>query len=427
MSEAARLRRRRVPRPLGVRARRAARAAGLAALLAGAGAATPASAQPCDMSGQVLYIAGPDSMINVLQNVAASLWGEGIQVLYKGYPSCLGIQTLVNNEPTTPDPFEIGTPDAHAVNYWPGDATADVTCELPYDMMDPAEPEIVPDIVLSEVFATTCASFPNGLGTVQDFQGPALGFSFVVPPGSPATSISAEAAYLVYGFGAASHVVAPWTDPATILHRDPNSGTENIFAKTIGLDVNKWSGTSLNSTGTLLAQVTGATGAAVETTIGGANVSIVDQRRGELRPLPYQHYGQTCGYFPDSTATAFDKRNIRNGHYAIWGVVHIYTRVNGSGVPVNAGANRFINLVVGTDEIPGLDPIALEAQSGLIPQCAMNVVRTEDGGSLASLQPQRPCGCYFESLTGGTSCQACGTSAECPAEAPDCSYGYCEP
>ena len=53
---------------------------------------------PCDLdSGETLYIAGPDSMINVLRNVAAELWDEDIHILYKGYPSCLGIENLVNN------------------------------------------------------------------------------------------------------------------------------------------------------------------------------------------------------------------------------------------------------------------------------------------------------------------------------------------
>jgi hypothetical protein len=389
--------------------------------------AAPASAAPCDLdSTPSLYIAGPDSMINVLRGVAAAMWDEDVHVFYKGYPSCLGIQNIVNNAPTTPDPAEIGTADAHLVSFWPGDPDDEQTCDLPFDAEAEGEPEIVADIVLSEVFPTTCASFPNGLGNVADFQGPAIGFSFFVHPDSPARSISAEAAYLVFGFGAASNVVEPWNDPATILHRDALSGTENIFAKTIRLPVDKWAGTSLNSTGLLLSQVADAIGADVDSAIGGANVSILDQRRDDLRALAYQHYDQTCGYFPDSSPTSFDKRNLRDGHYPIWGVVHILTRVGQGGQPVSAGANRFINLVLGTDEIAGLDPIALEAESGLIPQCAMNVIRSEDGGPLASSQPPRPCGCYFESLVGETDCQSCSTSAECPTDRPVCSYGFCE-
>lgn len=412
------LRRRRHARPL---------APAVALALLAVLAPSAAAAAPCDMeSTPSIYIAGPDSMINVLRSVAASMWDEDVHVFYKGYPSCLGIQNIVNNAPTTPDPAEIGTPDAHLVSFWPGDPDDEQTCDLPFDAEDPDEPEIVADIVLSEVFPTTCASFPNGLGNVADFQGPAIGFSFFVHPDSPAQSISAEAAYLVFGFGAESNVVSPWIDPATILHRDALSGTENIFAKTIRLPVDRWAGTSLNSTGLLLARIAEATGGDVETSIGGANVSILDRRRDDLRVLPYQHFDQTCGYFPDSTPTSLDKRNLRDGHYPIWGVVHILTRVDAGGLPLNPGANRFINLVLGTDEIAGLDPIALEAESGLIPQCAMNVIRSEDGGPLASSQPLRPCGCYFESLVGETDCEPCSSSAECPSERPECSFGFCE-
>lgn len=400
------------------------------AAIALAVAATPgrALAQDCDLeTGEVLYIAGPDSMINVLRGIAAALWTEDTHVFYKGYPSCLGTIGIVNNDPTTPDPDEIGGDAAHAVTFWPGDPEAPMSCQLPYDMEDEAEPEIPADIVLSDVFPTTCASFPNGLGSVTDFQGPALGFGFIVHPDSVAESISAEAAYLVYGFGGVDKVVPPWTNTDTIFHRDPNSGTENIFAKTIGLDVTRWTGTSVNSTSVLLSSVAEATDEAVDTAIGGAGLSILDQRREDLRVLPYQHYEQTCGYYPDSTEAALDKRNIRDGHYPIWGVVHILTRTDGAGIPVKDGANRFINLVLGTAEIADLDPIALEADSGLIPQCAMRVIREEDGGPLASYQPDRACGCYYESLVGESDCEECTTSASCPDEAPNCSYGFCEP
>jgi hypothetical protein len=150
---------------------------------------------------------------------------------------------------------------------------------------------------------------------------------------------------------------------------------------------------SLNSTGTLVTQVASATGADVNTTIGGANVR-------HHRPRAAARSGRSristttrpAGTTRTRAWTAFDKRNIRDGHYPIWGAIHIYTRVDEAGIPINAGANRFINLTLGTDEIEGLDPIALEATSNLIPQCAMTVARTEDGGPLSSSLPPRPCG-----------------------------------
>jgi hypothetical protein len=281
----------------------------------------PAAAAPCDLAtGQVLYIAGPDSMINILRNIAAELWPENIHIYYKGYPSCLGVQNLVNSAPTTPDPAEVGTPAAHEVSFWPGDPEVEMFCELPFDAADPAEPEIVPDLVLSDVFATTCASYPNGLGSVQDFQGPVLGFGFIVHPDSPAESISAEAAYLVFGFGAESNVVAPWNDPATILHRDPNSGAENVFAKTLALDVTKFAGTSLNSTGVMVNQVAAATGAwpSHRRSLGRTSASS-SAARTRSACWPTSTTTRAAATSRTRAPPSRDKRNIRDGHYPIWG------------------------------------------------------------------------------------------------------------
>ena len=69
----------------------------------------------------------------------------------------------------------------------------------------------------------------------------------------------------------------------------------------------------------------------------------------------------------------------------------------------------------------------LEAQRHVIPQCAMRVQRTQEMGPTMPFAPQSACGCYYEKVaTGATACKPCATSAECPATAPVCSYGYCE-
>lgn len=383
----------------------------------------PAAAGPCDMlPTPIVYVAGPDSLIRVLQGVGAALYGE-ITVVYKGYPACYGIDDVVNSNKTTPDPAE---PDDHSATYWPGVGAPDTVCDLPWD----GAGEVVPDVAISDVFASTCKSYPNGLSGVADFQGPVMSYAYVVPPASNAKSISAEAAYFVWGFGAeAPYLVPPWTDPAFLYHRDENSGSENLFAKVIGVDVTKFKGNSLNSTGVVTSSIQSASAADADKVLGMLNVNILDENHATLRALPYQHYEQSCGYLPDSAADKLDKRNVRDGHYPLWAPIHMYALAS-NGVPTSPSVKRFINLVLGTEEIDGLDPIALEATppSHLIPQCAMRVSRTEDGGALASFSPPSPCGCRFEFLaTGSTSCQACSTSDTCPAEAPRCSYGYCEP
>jgi hypothetical protein len=414
-----------------MRARSASRLLLAAALLSLAAPRAAAAAPACDTLPQpILYVAGPDSLINVLAGIGGALYGQttgNVTVVYKGYPACLGIDNLVNSNKTTADPT---APTDHSATYWTDPATK-VTCDLPIDTA--ATPgEVVPDVAISDVFASTCKSYPNGLSGVGDYQGPVMSYAFVVPEQTAATSksISAEAAYLVWGFGAtAPYVVEPWSNAALLLHRDKNSGTENLFARVLGLDVTKVKGKYFSATGLIRDAVINAAATDADHILAMLNANIIDEHRDTIRALAYQHREQSCGYFPDSNLAAHDKRNVRDGHYPLWAPLHLYARADGNGEPTSAAAKRFIHLILGTEQLDGVDPIQLETTSGshLVPQCAMRVQRTEDGGALASFAPQSPCGCYFESLTGTTSCQACTTSDTCPSDAPRCSYNYCEP
>jgi hypothetical protein len=130
--------------------------------------------------------------------------------------------------------------------------------------------------------------------------------------------------------------------------------------------------------------------------------------------------GQSNGFLPDSTATAFDKRSVREGHYAAWAHVFYLTKVaavdGGTAQPVNANAKLLIDILTDTANpgIPaGLDPVALVANKGLVPLCAMTVTRSTEGGNLSLFSPPDPCGCYYESKVGTapTSCIAC---SNCP-------------
>lgn len=384
----------------------------------------PAAAGPCTALPQpIIYVAGPDSLISVIRGVGAALYGD-VTVVYKGFPACLGIDYVINSQKTTPDPAQ---PNDHSATYWPGLGADDTLCDLPWD----GTGEVVPNVAVSDEFASTCKNYPNGLGVVADFQGPVISYAYTAPIASKARSISAEAAYLIWGFGAVDpYVIPPWTDPMFLYHRDQNSGSENLFAKVIGVPVDKFKGQSFSSTGLIAAAVQGAAAADADKILAMLNANTLDENRATMRTLAYQHRDQLCGYFPDSAADTFDKRNVRDGHYPFWAPVHLYTPAS-NGEPTNANVRRFVHLVLGTESIAGLDIISVETTNGnhLIPQCAMRVSRTEDGGALASLSPQAPCGCYFESLTGPSSpdCQTCTTSDSCPATASRCSYGFCEP
>jgi hypothetical protein len=80
--------------------------------------------------------------------------------------------------------------------------------------------------------------------------------TFIVPSEAlPTVSvISREAAYLVFGFGAAKPwSVEPWSDPGSILIRDGTSGTQRMIGEAIKVDADLWRGAPFKSSSKLLA------------------------------------------------------------------------------------------------------------------------------------------------------------------------------
>jgi hypothetical protein len=162
--------------------------------------------------------------------------------------------------------------------------------------------------------------------------------------------------------------------------------------------------------------------------IGILAADVAQDNSATLTVLAYQHTAQLCGYYPDRSPTSNEKTNVRDGHYAIWGPLHMLTHLDNNGLPIKAHAGDVIGYMTGTKPTPpGLDLIALEAQRHVVPPCAMRVKRVQELGPMASYAPPGSCGCYYDkSANNSTSCQVCTGSLDCPASAPVCSYGYCE-
>jgi len=200
-----------------------------------------------------------------------------------------------------------------------------------------------------------------------------------------------------------------------------------MIAAAIGVPTGQWQGTDLSYTAQMISALTSVSGADAPSTLGILAVTnIVGNVPTSLNVLAYQHYGQTCGYYPDSSPSAKDKVNVRDGHYAIWGPLHIMTRTAG-GYPVNPNAKRVVEYWTGTMAPPsGVDLIQVDAVNNLVPTCAMHVQRQTEMGALSEFSSSNPCGCYFEAQSGGTACPPCSTGNDCPASAPTCSFGYCE-
>jgi ABC-type phosphate transport system substrate-binding protein len=373
---------------------------------------TALRAAECATLPNPVYVTGSTAAKPLLIELGKYLSTQSspITIVYLGQGSCTGVDAILN-----------GTPIQGSGNSAPSTWDAAGT-EKKCDVITP----VVADIGISDVFATTCFSLPGGLaGNVADFLGPVQSMTFAVPIGSPENAISAEAAYYVYGFGNDSGVL-PWTDETVIFKRDANSGTQRMIAAAIGVPADRWKGTASTGSSDLLQKLTLASPR--QKAIGILAADVAQDNRTVLKVLAYQHGKQACGYFPDRDATSNEKANVRDGHYAIWGPLHLLTRLDSNGYPLKPATSDVIGYLTGSKTAPGqLDLIFLEAQRHVVPQCAMRVKRTQELGPMTSFAPVGACGCYYEKVANGaTSCTPCQRQTDCPTSTPVCSHGYCE-
>jgi hypothetical protein len=260
---------------------------------------------------------------------------------------------------------------------------------------------------------------------VGDFEGPIGTVAFIVPSQSSQNSISAEAAYFVFGFGAEGKV-DPWTDDNLIIRRTQTSAVQLYVALAAGVEASRFKGIDAMTNANSIKFVAQATNK--EAAIGFVSGENADANRDTVRTLAYQHKGQTCGYWPDSTPSAFDKQNVRSGQYYLWGATHFFAKVDDKGKITNADLAKVIGYLTGEIKPPADLPILdVVIGNGNVPQCAMHAKRSGDLGPVSSYQPSEPCGCYFDSKASGkTDCKECKEDSDCTSAAPLCSHGYCE-
>jgi ABC-type phosphate transport system substrate-binding protein len=390
------------------------------ALLAGACAALAllafpqsASAQAVDCSSltNVIYAPGTSDVKPFLSRIAPRLataaGDDQVTIVYQSLGSCTALDYVLNGN----DLSGTGV-------YWAGPLNGDGTgvessCTIPAGAKA--------DLAFSDVTTQTCTGtdIPSGVG---EFKSLVQAFGFVAPSNSSQQAITATEAYFLFKFGGETgRQVPPWIDPNFIAIRTPASSTQLLIGLAIGVLGTQWSANLTNihsGSGGLISAVAAENGTGnADKTLGILSLQRYDSSRDQLKMLAFEAFNQVClgAVFPDSTPTAFDKRNVRDGHYPIWGHLWTMTAVDGSDAPTNAAVGRIIDFISGTAVVNDADPIRDAALAGGIPECAMTVQRSYDGG---------PLGCYFESIVGTTSCTACDD--ENPCAAGTCRFGYCE-
>jgi hypothetical protein len=369
--------------------------------------AAEAAAAPCSALPGATYITGSSAVKPFIAGLGKALAGT-TTLVYKGQGSCLGVDAVFN-----------GTKVTGTASYWDASGV-EQSCDL--DVAGTTA-----DVGVSDVFSATCAGFgptPAGIG---DFFGPNQVMTFVVPKGSSQTMISAEAAYFVFGFGAAG-MVTPWNNESFIFQRSATSGTQSMLGAAINVTPSKWKGVSQSSSGNMLTAV--ASAAQPEAAIGILASTDADGARDKVKILAYQHYKQDCAWLPDSSSTSFDKINVRDGHYPIWGPVHLFAKVDAQNTPVKPEAAKLVGYFTEKVAPPaGVSLLDLEIAAHTVPACAMKVQRSSELGPMTPYTSSTPCGCYFEAKANGAapaSCTACTADTDCKGNNKHCRYGYCE-
>lgn len=406
--------------------RRFSNCVGLVALGAIALAASEASAAnpPCTstgLAGTPVFIAGSSAAKPMLKQVSAALAAatSPVRLVYQSLGSCAGLSDMTTN-----------TKEPATGIVWDGTGT-EMSCDAPSG-------GAAVDLAISDVFPTSCTNITLGANQ-KDFPGSVQVFDFVVPPSSKETVISQEAAFVVFGFGGQTNVVNPWADAAFIYRRAATSGTYSMTAKLLGLDIAKFKGTipGAGKSGDVLTAVHAADATSPDKALGVLSADFADTNRGgpsAIKVLAYQPKNAACGFYADSSGTAFDKLNVREGRYPFWGPLHFVTNVDGQGKPSNPTVAQVLSYFTreGLDVATKKKMIDAEVAGYTVPQCAMKVSRTAEVSttdSAAAFSPAEPCGCYFESKATGATPKACAVCADdngCGGSTPKCRYGFCE-
>jgi hypothetical protein len=383
----------------------------------------------CDAQGSnIIYVAGTAGLPPFLSVLAPLLAAESPPwtIVYQNLGSCPSATAIFNETKAITDKAAVppkpladgGMSAAVAANYavfFKPDGTSQ-ECWVP-------DGGVVPHVGSSDVFAATCGLVDAG-APVGNYEGPIVTYVFVVPAASTQTSISAEAAYEVFGMGGNKGTAAPWTDPSLLLIRNPKAGTQQLIAKAINVPVEKWWGVDRVSNDLMNKALKALTDpATAEKAIGILQTEFSDDARGNYRVLAFKSTGQSCGYLPDSNVLSFDKKNVREGRYAMWGPLHLYARTTNN-LPSAAAAALVTRFTAQRMDLALLNAVIKKHE---VPRCAMHVDRDTEMGTVFPYKPDGACSCYFEFMaTGSSTCKPCSILADCTADHPACNYGFCE-
>ena len=359
-----------------------------------------------------IYVSGSSAFEPTAGNMAIKLsaltGADQVTIIYKATSSCDGPTNIRDNLTLT------GSADyfkPNATNAAVGDK---FSCAL--DVGTKA------DVGVSDIFYENCPG--NALpvpATILDTPGPVQAMIFIVPESNTTnTNLTAEEAQDIWGCGMTG-VVEPFTSDLTdTQQRNSGSGTQGIVAKAINVPAGSFKGKMNAAGGDLVTSLLAAPNPAKA--IGFLAADSYDTKRTTLNALAFRAFGQTKAYYADSTVDTFDKRNVRDGHYVVWGPEHFFAAYDATAKKIsNAKAEKFIGPRQRHRDDDRLQLHRRRGQGG-----RRSPVRHEGHAGHRRRQPApytpaAPCGCFFESVATNTPTPP-GCTA-CPAGDGDCTGG----
>ena len=381
---------------------------------------TEAAIPTCDTLPNPVYLQVGDTQTNFMLLLGRQLRDNApnpITLVFVTNGSCTNVAEMYGTAVSQITATMTYAPSIAEVPSWNYATDPPLTCTPPAG-------GVLPDIGNSALFISSCANItispPSTLAVVA---GPIQGYVLAVPKASSQTSITYEQAYFVFGFGMAG-MIDPWIDEAEMFIRTVTKSTLLTWAANISVPATKWKGVPLASSPLVVSGLQGA--ANPEAAIGILGDEVYDALRSTLTVLAYRAKHQYAAYYPDSTFTSRDKKNIRDGHYTVWSPTFWMYNLNGDGSPVKPAAKYIVDLIAGNDATPApnFDMPSVVATVGLVPDCAMGVQRAFDGGPLSFYTPPESCVCKYESVVAQTTCNTCSEINPCASGV--CRNGYCE-
>lgn len=376
-------------------------------------AAPVAHAAPCSDLPNPIYLQVGDTQANLMRRLGRALRDntKPITLVFITSGSCTNITAMYSGVKVPAGTTMQYVASAAENPAWTP-ATANLTCEAPSG-------GVQPDIGNSALFNSACTTaLPPA--NLQLTMGPAQAYVLAVPKVSNQTVITYEEAYFVFGFGAAG-MVTPWINEAQMFIRTVTKSTLLAWAANISVPADKWKGIRHDGSPMVVSSL--QTSTSPQQAIGILGAEVYEGLRDSLSQLAFRAKGQQAAYYPDSTASSRDKKNVRDGHYTVWSPT-VWMDFVAGGTPTKPDARYVVDLIAGHAVTPAtnFDMINIIATVGLIPDCAMGVKREFEGGPLSLYQPTQSCVCKYESVVATSSCQTCTTTCATGV----CRNGYCE-